>query len=81
METFCSKPLMIRDFNVQFHPELKQPKPERLLKISFFNVPPERPEKNLTEFINEYADIKGNMIYPQTSTMESSTAQGHESIK
>ena len=65
MEIFCSKPLMIRDFDVQFHPKLKQPKPERLLKISLLNVPSKTPEKNLTEFINEYADIKVNVIYPK----------------
>ena len=46
-------------------PELKQPKEERLLNISFLNVLPETPEEILTEYLNGYADIKGTAYYPK----------------
>lgn len=63
METFCSRPLEIRSFTITFSLDNKKFRPPKLLNISFLNVPPETPEDILTEFVNEYADIKGFPFY------------------
>ena len=65
METFCAEPLEIGTFTITFSPATKKQRQSKLLNISFLNVPPETPEDILTEFLNEYADIKGFPFYPK----------------
>ena len=70
METFCQEPLRIRDFFIHFLHEQKKPRTQNILNISFLNTPPEMLEEILTEFLKEYADIKGHPFYPKKPTME-----------
>ena len=65
METFCTEPLEIGTFTITFTPATRKHQKPKLLNISFLNVPPETPEDILTEFLNEYADIKGSPFYPK----------------
>ena len=65
METFCTEPLEIGSFTITLSPDTKKHRPPKLLNISFLNVPPETPEDILTEFVNEYADIKRFPFYPK----------------
>ena len=65
METFCTEPLEIGSNTITFSPETKKHRPPKLLNISFLNAPPETLEDILTEFVNEYADIKGFPFYPK----------------
>ena len=65
METFCTEPLEIGPFTITFSPDTQKHRQPKLLNISFLNVPPETPEDILTEFVNEYADIKGFPFYPK----------------
>ena len=67
MENFCTEPLEIVSFTITFSPDTKKHWPPELLNISFLNVPPETPENILTEYVNEYADIKGFPFYPKKS--------------
>ena len=64
METFCAEPLEIGTFTITFSPATKK-RQSKLLNISILNVPPETPEDILTEFLNEYADIKRFPFYPK----------------
>ena len=70
METFCQELLRIRDFFIHFLHEQKKPRTQNILNISFLNTPPEMLEETLTEFLKEYADIKGHPFYPKNPTME-----------
>ena len=70
MKTFCQEPLRIRDFFIHFLHEQKKPRTQNILNISFLNTPPEMLEEILTEFLKEYADIKGHPFYPKKPTME-----------
>ena len=65
METFCTEPLEIGSYTITFSSETKKHRPPKLLNISFLNAPPETLEDILTEFVNEYADIKGFPFYPK----------------
>ena len=65
METFCAEPLEIGTFTITFSPATQKQRQSKLLNISFLNVPPETPEDILTEFLNEYANIKGFPFYPK----------------
>ena len=70
METFCQEPLRIRDFFIHFLHEQKKPRTQNILNISFLSIPPEMPEEILTEFLEEYGDIKGHPFHPKKPTME-----------
>ena len=68
MEIFCTEPLQIGNHFIRFRPDAKFIKPKQthqLLNISFLNVPTEAPDKALTEFLQQYADIQGKPFYPQ----------------
>ena len=65
MKTVCTEPLEIGQFTITFSPATQKHRQRKLLNISFLNVPPETPEDILTEFANEYADIKGFPFYPK----------------
>ena len=59
METFCTEPLLVKGFNITFSPQKNFPKKKTLLNISFLNIPAEKPNEPLTEYLSEYADIVG----------------------
>lgn len=64
METFSSQTLLIQGFNISFYPDKRKTKPQkRLMNISFPNIPPETPERILTEFLETYADIEDSPLY------------------
>lgn len=64
METFCSEHLTVRGYAIEFMPDKRKSKPEQeLMNISFLNVPPETPDHLLTDYLNNYADIKGTPLY------------------
>ena len=69
MEQFCCEPLTIQGFNTTFYPEghLRKKPPKRLMNVSLINIPPETPEQLVTEFLEEYADIKGTPMYVKKS--------------
>ena len=81
METFCTEPLEIRSFTITFSPETKKSRKPKLLNISFLNVSSETPDDILTEFLNEYADIKGFPFYPKKHITGYPTAQELEFTK
>lgn len=62
MELFCQEPLIITE-NCQttFRSDYNKPKrqPRRYKIVSFFNFPAEIDAQHLTDFLDKYADIKG----------------------
>lgn len=67
METFCTEPLLVKGYNINFQPDKNFPrkKPQKLLNISFLNVPSKMPDQPLTELLADYADIVGEPLYIQ----------------
>ena len=69
METFCTEPLKIQDYSVQFKPDFL--KRSRVYieyhYISFLNVPSEADEDAMTDFVKQFATVVGNPRYPQKS--------------
>ena len=63
METFCTEPLLVKGFNITFSPQKNFPKKKTLLNISFLNIPAEKPNEPLTEYLSEYADIVGTPLH------------------
>ena len=63
MKAFCTKPLLVRGWNLTFRPTKNYPREKKLLNISFLNVPSETPDKHLTDFLNQYAGIAGTPLY------------------
>ena len=62
METFCSEPLQVQDFSVQFTPDFRK----RMRRnyqyhfISFLNVPSEAEEEAMTYFVKQHAIVVGD---------------------
>ena len=66
METFCSEPLKIQDFSVQFSPDFRK-RTRRYYQytyISFLNVPSEAEEKAMTDFVKQHTTVVGDPRYP-----------------
>ena len=63
MEAFCTEPLLVRGWNISFRPSKNFPQKKKLLNISFLNIPSETPDEHLTDFLNQYADIVGTLLY------------------
>ena len=54
MEAFCTESLLVRRWNITFHPTKIFPREKnKLLNISFLNVPSETPDEHLTDFLNQ----------------------------
>ena len=65
MKTFCSEPLKIQDFSVQFLPHFRKCT-RRYYQYTYisFNVPSEAEEKAMTDFVNQHATVVGDPRYP-----------------
>ena len=64
MKTFCTEPQLVRGFNITFCPKKDFPKKKKtLLNISFLNIPGETPDKPLTEYLSQFADIVGTLLH------------------
>ena len=66
METFCTDPLTVRDYSITFKPDFRKnnfryQEPET---ISFLNVPSEADEDSMTQFVQQYAVVRGRPRYP-----------------
>ena len=65
---FCSEHLTVRGYAIEFKPDKRQAKSKQLLmNINFLNVPPETPDHLLTDYLNNYADVKGTPLYIKKS--------------
>lgn len=72
MQIFCTEPLLLKGYNINFRPQnFFSKKTKTLLNIYFINVPTETPDQPLTDYLSEYADIVGEPLYIQ---------QGHNGI-
>ena len=66
METFCSKPLQIDEFSVQFLPDFRK-KRRRYYEytcISLLNVPSEAEEEAMTYYVKQFTTVIENPQYP-----------------
>ena len=65
MQTFCTEGLVISDnITVYFKPVYKLPPPTRNYTfVSFLNVPLETEEKDMNDFVRQYAEFRG-VHYP-----------------
>ena len=67
MSTFCTEPLTTpENNNVAFKPDYKPPLTRAFIFISFWNVPLETKENQMTCYVKEYCDIHG-VHYPRES--------------
>lgn len=60
METFCLERLQVKSYNIQFLPDHRKSKhnQKKFIKVSLLNVPVERMDEPLTEFLEQFADIE-----------------------
>ena len=60
METFCLERLQVKSYNIQFLPDHRKSKhnQKKFIKVSLLNVPVERTDEPLTEFLEQFADIE-----------------------
>ena len=66
MQTFCTEPLLLKGYDINFRPQnFFSKKPKTLLNVNLINVPTETPDQPLTDYLSEYADILGEPLYIQ----------------
>ena len=71
MQIFCTEPLLLKGYNINFRPQnFFSKKTKTLLNINFINVPTETPDQPLTDYLSEYADIVGGPLYIQQGQTE-----------
>ena len=70
METFCSEPLKVSDYSIQFLADFRKRNRRvyyQYAYISFLNVPSEAEEEAMTDLVSQYATVVGNPRYPVKS--------------
>ena len=65
IKTFCTEPLKIQDYSVQFKPDFKKRTRAYITYeyIPFLNVPSEAAEDAMTDFVTQFATVVGNPRY------------------